>query len=176
MFATRESYNATLNKTRGMVNTDPIGVSHTISSIFTSYDVPADAVKSLTVHLTASPRVLDFLMRFEHTVSEPAGSRALTCAMTIASGYFIGGFVPLIPYFFVGNNDVYKGLVWSIGIMIVALFSFGYVKTCLNSGWGGWGSLLLGVKGGAQMVVVGSAAAGAAMGIVRAFGSHDGTV
>ena len=83
--------------------------------------------------------------------------------------------MPLIPYFLVENNDVYMGLVWSIGIMVVALFAFGYVKTCLNTGWGGQGSLL-GIKGGAQMVVVGSVAAGAAMGIVKAFGSYDGTV
>lgn len=159
-----------------MVNTNPIGLSHTISSIFASYDVPADAAKSLASHLTASPHIVDFIMCFEHTDSKPTDSRAMICALTIASGYFIGGFVLLIPYFFVGNSHVYAGLFWSIGIMVVALFSFGYIKTCLNSSWKGRGNLLLGFKGGAQMVVVGSVAAGAAMGIVKTFGSHDATV
>jgi vacuolar iron transporter family protein len=115
-------------------------------------------------------------MRFSHTLPEPASSRALTCALTIALGYFIGGFVPLVPYFFVAPNHVFEGLVWSIGIMVAALFGFGYVKTCVNTGWRGWGNSWAGVKGGGQMVVVGGVAAGAAMGLVKAFGCWEGTV
>ena len=112
----------------------------------------------------------DFVMSFQHTLEEPASSRAITCALTIALGYFLGGFVPLLPYFFTG--DITKALVCSIGIMVLALFIFGYVKTCFNVGWQGRTNVLHGVTGGAQMVLVGGAAAGAAMGIVRAFNYH----
>jgi vacuolar iron transporter family protein len=95
----------------------------------------------------------------------------MTCALTIALGYFIGGLVPLLPYFFVAKTHVTVALCWSIGIMITALFVFGYVKTCFVAGWRGRANVLHGVVGAAQMVVVGSAAAGAAMGVVKAFKS-----
>lgn len=55
--------------------------------------------------------------------------------------------------------------------MAMALFVFGYVKTCFVAGWKGKNKVVQGLIGGAQMVVVGSAAAGAAMGVVRAFKS-----
>lgn len=118
-------------------------------------------------HLSESPKCVDFLMRFEHTLSEPAGFRAITCALTIASGYFIGGFIPLIPYMLV--DDVRQGLYWSIGIMVIALFLFGYIKTCFVIGWSSWKNVFKGARGGVEMVVVGSVAAGAAMGLVMAF-------
>lgn len=115
-------------------------------------------------------------MHFQHTLPEPAGNRAITCALTIALGYFIGGFIPLLPYIFVGQNEVSLGLYWSIGIMIVALFVFGYVKTCFVTEVKGWRRTLKCVRGGLEMVVVGSAAAGAAMGLVIAFDGNAGKV
>ena len=169
MDLSRESYKATLNQTRDQIATSPGSVSASISEIFSPYDIPSPTVKELTAHLSGSSQLLDFLMHFEHTLPEPAGSRAITCAITIALGYFIGGFIPLLPYFFVGQNQVFRGLYWSIGIMIIALFIFGYVKTCFVNGWRGWRNVLGGAVGGSQMVVVGSVAAGAAMGLVKAF-------
>ena len=81
--------------------------------------------------------------------------------------------MPSLAYFFVaGENAVYEGLAWSVGVIVCELFGFGYVKTCLNSGWSFWA----GVGGGGDMVVVGDVAAGAAMGIVKAFGCWEGTV
>jgi VIT1/CCC1 family predicted Fe2+/Mn2+ transporter len=145
-----------------------------ITSLFESYDVPEPTIRALTSHLTTSPNLTNFLMRFEHTLPEPVSSRQFTCALTIAMGYFIGGFIPLMPYFFV--DEVRRGLAWSVGIMIIALFTFGYTKTCFVSGWKGWRSILLGGRGGVEMVVVGSLAAGAAMGLVFAFNEHAGAL
>lgn len=70
-------------------------------------------------------------------------------------------------------DRVYTGLYWSIGVMVVALFAFGYSKTCVVEGWEGGRCVRGGCAGGVQMVVVGSLAAGAAMGLVRAF-NHEG--
>jgi VIT1/CCC1 family predicted Fe2+/Mn2+ transporter len=108
-------------------------------------------------------------MNFHHTLPEPSGSRAMTCAITIALGYFIGGFVPLIPYFFVGPDDAFYALAWSAAIMVVALFVFGYGKTCFVSGWKKRADVMRGLFGGVQMVIVGGVAAGAAMGLVKLF-------
>jgi len=151
---------------------DPDSISGSISAIFEPYNLPESLTAELTTHLEkcGSEKIVDFVMSFKHTLPEPASSRAVTCALTIGLGYFIGGFVPLLPYFFAGN--ITKALIWSIGIMVLALFLFGYVKTCLNVGWRGGTNVWHGVVGGAQMVLVGGAAAGAAMGIVRVFDYH----
>ena len=106
-------------------------------------------------------------MHFQHNTPSPEPSRAITCALTIAGGYFLGGFLPLLPYFWAG--DVMAALWWSLGVMAVSLFVFGYGKTCFMSGWAGKGNVLAGTKGGVQMVVVGGLAAGCAMGLVRLF-------
>ncbi|KAK0673058.1 VIT family-domain-containing protein [Cercophora samala] len=98
-------------------------------------------------------------------------TRAMKSAVTIAAGYFLGGLLPLIPYFFLVAGHpgrLMTGLYISIGIMGVALFTFGYVKTGVVVGFG----RQQGGKctwGGVQMVVVGGMAAGAAMGLVKGF-------
>lgn len=143
--------------------------SSLISDIFAPYELPDQLVSELSSHLADSPQLPSFLMNFHHTLPEPSGSRALTCAMTIALGYFIGGFVPLIPYFFVGPEDAFHALSWSAATMVVALFMFGYGKTCFVSGWKRRENVLRGLFGGVQMVVVGGVAAGAAMGLVKLF-------
>lgn len=62
-------------------------------------------------------------------------------------------------------------LYWSLGVMTLCLFTFGYVKTCFVSGWKGSENVFSGTKGGFQMVIVGGIAAGCAMGLVRLFHS-----
>lgn len=149
--------------------TDPGSVSTTISDIFEPYELPSELVAQLTNHLAVSPMLPSFLMNFHHTLAEPSESRAVICALTIALGYFIGGFVPLVPYFFVGPTDAFVALRWSIATMVVALFLFGYGKTCFVSGWKGRKNVRKGFVGGVQMVLVGGIAAGSAMGLVKAF-------
>lgn len=165
----RESYHATLKETEKQTITDPTSVSDTINDIFTPYDLPPHLVSELTTHLTSSPNLASFLMNFHHTLPEPSDSRAVICAVTIALGYFIGGFVPLLPYFFVGPTDAFLALKWSIATMVIALFIFGYGKTCFVSGWKGQKNVRKGVVGGLQMVLIGGVAAGSAMGLVKGF-------
>jgi len=74
----------------------------------------------------------------------------------------------LLPYFCVKRTDVLVALWWSIGVMVIALFAFGWIKTSIISGWKGRKNVLAALKGGLQMVVVGGLAAGAAVGLVRA--------
>ncbi|CAL5870250.1 uncharacterized protein PFLUO_LOCUS4485 [Penicillium psychrofluorescens] len=164
-----ESYKATLQETQKQTVTDPGSVASTLTEIFEPYELPTELVAQLTNHLSASPMLPSFLMNFHHTLPEPSGSRAVMCALTIALGYFIGGFVPLLPYFFVGPNEAFIALRWSIATMVVALFMFGYGKTCFVTGWSGRKNLRKGLVGGLQMVLVGGVAAGSAMGLVKGF-------
>lgn len=157
-----------------MIATDPQFVMADVAEVFAPYNLPKHILEDLTRHLTDSPKLVDFVMQFQHCAEEPASSRALTSAITIALAYFLGGLLPLIPYFFVGSNQVYEGLYISIGVMVIALFVFGYVKTCVVVGWEGGRNIRGGCYGGVQMVVVGSTAAGAAMGLVRLFNGDEG--
>jgi len=140
-----------------------------IRDVFQPYDLPQALTEDLTFHLAKSPNLVQFLMHFQHTQPEQAASRAITCALTIACGYFLGGFIPLLPYFLVGKEQVMLALWWSLGVMAVSLFAFGYGKTCFVCGWRGSHNIWEGTKGGAQMMVVGGLAAGCAMGLVRLF-------
>jgi VIT1/CCC1 family predicted Fe2+/Mn2+ transporter len=165
----RASYRVTLRETCDQVFLDPASVSASVSTIFAPYDIPDATLDALTEHISRSPQLPDFLMRFQHTLEEPSGSRALSCACTIAVGYFVGGFVPLLPYFFVEGHQVIVALCFSAIIMVIALFSFGYGKVCIISGWSGSQNIRRGIVGGTQMIMIGSVAAGSAMVIVRLF-------
>lgn len=165
------AYNATHRSTRTQV-LESSNLSSEITTIFAPYHLPPSLLKDFTHQLVTSnsvESVVDFLMHFQHNTPEPAASRAVVCALTIAMGYFIGGFLPLLPYFFASH--VSEGLIWSISVMIVALFVFGYVKTGFVEGWRGWRCVKNNLWGAGQMVVIGGAAAGCAMGVVRLFSS-----
>jgi VIT1/CCC1 family predicted Fe2+/Mn2+ transporter len=135
--------------------------------VFEPYNLPPSTLTDLTRHLSQSPKLIDFVMQFQHCTEEPAASRAFTSAITIALGYFLGGLLPLIPYFC--TRDLLTGLKASIGVMVFALFTFGYVKTGVVVGWHGGRNIRMGCWGGLQMVIIGSVAAGSAMGLVTAF-------
>lgn len=166
------SYHAQREETQQLVNTNPQAVVRDIAEVFEPFELPKTTVRDLTEHLADSPHLVDFVMKFQHCEEQPASSRALTSALTIALAYFLGGLLPLIPYFFVGANEVYEGLYISIGVMVIALYVFGYVKTCVVVGWDSGKNIRAGCWGGLQMVIVGGAAAGSAMGLVHLF-SHD---
>ncbi|MCJ1421323.1 hypothetical protein MMC32_007686 [Xylographa parallela] len=164
-----ESYKATVLSTKKLIETSPCQTSSLVNAVFKPYGLSAMSTSTISNNLHESPpELLDFLMRFHHQMPCPETSRPFVSAATIAAGYFIGGFVPLLPYFCVQTDEVLLALYVSIGVMAVALFAFGWVKTGVVSGWRGRKNILAGVIGGVQMVLVGSAAAGAAVGLVRA--------
>ena len=165
-----------------------------IHDAFDEYDLPPCLAEQLASHITSLPEHLQtgFLMRFCHedSSSDSTKDRAIVSAITIALGYFFGGLIPLLPYALAGT--VQLAFTWSVCVMVVALFAFGAGKTWLlvengeslgqpGTGYGeasdlwekqrsrqrrprAWGKCL---KGGAEMLVLGTLAAGAAMGIIK---------
>ena len=154
-----------------LVSTSSADAATSIKMIFDPYDLPSNLTEDLTFHLAKLPNLVQFLMHFEHVATDQAASHASTCTLTIASGYFLGGFIPLVPYFFIGKEQVLLALWWSLGVMGVSLFAVGYGKTCFVCGWKGSRNISAGTKGGVQMMIVGAVAAGCAMGLVRQFNS-----
>ena len=103
---------------------------------------------------------VDFMMRFELGLERPDPRRALQSAVTIALSYAVAGFVPLGPY--IVMRSVQSALYLSVGLTLVALFLFGYVKgrvTGINA-----------LRSGLQTTLIGGLAAGAAFAIARMIG------
>jgi VIT1/CCC1 family predicted Fe2+/Mn2+ transporter len=166
-----ESYKATVREVDDLI-CRPDETRSIIQSTFAAYNLPPHAVNEIVETLQADPdRLRDFLLTFHHQETEPGCNQAYVSALTLALGYFIGGFVPLIPYFIV--SEVLVAFYYSIAVMAVTLFVFGYVKTCVVRGWNGSANIQAGIMGGLQMCVVGGLAAGAAVALVKLINGDD---
>ena len=129
-----------------------------IYEIFEQYAVDRVSATPVLEALKRSPQAwVDFMMRFELGLEKPASSRAYSSAGTIAASYVAGGFVPLLPYFFVAENGL--ALKLSIVITLLALTLFGALKGRLV----GTGAL----RSAVQTVTIGGIAAAAAYGLAR---------
>jgi VIT1/CCC1 family predicted Fe2+/Mn2+ transporter len=133
-----------------------------IYEIFEQYSVDREAATPVLEALKRNPKAwVDFMMRFELGLEEPAANRAHHSALTIAASYIAGGFVPLLPYMFVASNTV--ALEFSVLITLLALALFGALKGRLV----GTGAL----RSALQTVSIGGVAAAAAYGLARLLNS-----
>jgi VIT1/CCC1 family predicted Fe2+/Mn2+ transporter len=136
----------------------PLDEEAEIYEIFEQYGVDRDAATPVLRSLQANPEAyVDFMMRFELGLEEPARGRAVQSALTIALSYIAGGAIPLAPYLFIA--DIAIALKVSVGITLFALTVFGAAK-----------GRALGapvVKSALQTVAIGGVAAGAAFELAR---------
>jgi VIT1/CCC1 family predicted Fe2+/Mn2+ transporter len=103
-----------------------------------------------------------FMMRFELGLEKPDEKRAAQSARNIGLAYIVGGLVPLAPYMFV--QDSTEALFISVGVTIIALFIFGYLKA-RAIGQPAW-------AGAFKTTLIGALAAGAAFLIASLIGGH----
>jgi vacuolar iron transporter family protein len=114
--------------------------------------------ETVTDALTRDPeRWINFMMRFELGLEEPAAGRELKSAMTIGGAYITGGLIPLLPYFFLAR--VSQALPVSIALTLAALLIFGGVKGLITG--------VAPVRSALQTALIGSLAAAAAFAIAR---------
>jgi len=102
----------------------------------------------------------DFMMRFELGLEKPKPKRALQSGVTIGGAYVFGGLIPLLPYILL--SDAGPALKWSVGITVLALFIFGYVKGQFTGAKP--------FKSAFQTCLIGSLAAGVAYFVARLIG------
>jgi vacuolar iron transporter family protein len=102
----------------------------------------------------------DFMMRFELGLEKPKPRRALQSGATIGGAYVLGGLIPLMPYILLSN--ALAALKWSVGITILALFVFGYIKGQFTGARP--------VKSAFQTCLIGSLAAAVAYFVARLIG------
>lgn len=103
-----------------------------------------------------------FLLKFGQGLEEVPDRRLYVSAFTIGMGYFLGGLVPLLPYFFIPQAHV--ALVYSVIVTGIVLLVFGAIKAHVTGAGRGTGSY---VWGAVSTLLVGGLAAGAAFAIVR---------
>jgi VIT1/CCC1 family predicted Fe2+/Mn2+ transporter len=96
------------------------------------------------------------MMRFELGLEAPDPRRALRSVLTIAGSYIVGGMIPLLPYMLA--SDAHQALMISIGVTLLALALFGFVK----------GHFTGVSKLKRQTALIGSLAAGVAFAIAKA--------
>ena len=105
-------------------------------------------------------------MQFHHQRPKPVNNRRYKSASTLGVCYFLAGLLGLLPYVFVPKDHIKLGLYISIGIEVVALYAFGYVKTAINVGWHSKENIWKALKGAMYMVLVGAIAASVAVGLI----------
>ncbi|KAH8551341.1 Ccc1 family [Umbelopsis sp. PMI_123] len=99
-----------------------------IVELFESYGMDRASLEPMLAKLRESPeRAVDFHMRFELNLEKPDPNRSWMSAVTIGSSYFVGGLIPLIPYFF--YEKARPALYMSVLITSLTLLIFGYVKS-----------------------------------------------
>jgi len=135
-----------------------------IYEIFEHYDVDRASAAPVLNALKQNPTAwVDFMMRFELGLEEPAPNRAHRSALTIAISYIAGGIIPLLPYMLVADN--LTALKLSVVITLLALALFGALKGKLvGAGW---------LRSAVQTVLIGGAAAAVAYALARLLNGHS---
>jgi VIT1/CCC1 family predicted Fe2+/Mn2+ transporter len=129
-----------------------------VFAVFREYGVTDEESKPIVDALQARPQAwVDFMMRFELGLEKPEPTRARNSALTIALSYIVGGLVPLSPYMIV--HSLREALLASIGVTLLALLIFGYVKGRLTG--------KTPIRSAIQTTVVGGLAAAAAFTIAK---------
>jgi VIT1/CCC1 family predicted Fe2+/Mn2+ transporter len=130
-----------------------------VADVFRGYGMPEEDLAPVVKAICSDrKRWVDFMMRFELGFEEPDPKRARNSAATIAVSYVLGGLVPLAPYILVA--ELYRALSLSVGVTLVALFVFGYVKGRMTG--------ISPLRGGLQTVIIGGLASAAAFGLAKA--------
>lgn len=163
----RDAYHSQAKRKELAVRSMPSEQRSGVYDVLEKYAVSRQAVTPLVDELAKCPdSFARFMMDFELKMEEPNVHRAWISAVTMGLSYFIGGLIPMIPYFVM--DRVREALFVSIGITVAVLLVFGYVKNYVairNHRAGVWGAL--------QTLVIGMLAAGTSYAIVRTLDRGD---
>ncbi len=156
----QEHYEAELKREYDEVERVPEREKEEIREVFEDYGLSPEAQEIVVEAISKDKdKWVDFMMRFELGLEKPNPNRARNSALTIGISYITGGFVPLIPYFFVKHPV--EGLKYSAVVTILALLIFGYFKSKVTD--------QNPIKGALKVTSIGAAAATAAFLVAKLF-------
>jgi VIT1/CCC1 family predicted Fe2+/Mn2+ transporter len=131
---------------------------HEVRKVFLEWGLTKETAEEATMEIIKDDkRWVDFMMKYELGLEKPDPKRATRSAFNIGLSYVIGGFIPLIPYFYV--TEAVDGLKISAVITLICLFIFGFFKSKIT-GINPW-------TGGLKVMMIGALAAGAAFTIAK---------
>ncbi|ORY04689.1 Ccc1 family, partial [Clohesyomyces aquaticus] len=157
----KKHYEVEEERERREVEEMPEAEEEEIYEIFQPYGVKRETVRGVVEELKEDKESwVRFMMQFELNLVKPKVSRLYISALVMGLSYLLGGLIPMIPYFAIPN--VTKALFVSIGITVVMLLSFGYVKAIVTGT-----TRKAAVWSAFQTLAVGVLAAAASYGIVR---------
>ncbi|KAK3116951.1 Protein ccc1 [Teratosphaeriaceae sp. CCFEE 6253] len=152
---------------RAEVKEKPKAEEEEIYEIFEQYGIARTQSKGVVEGLKANEDMwIRFMMDFELKLEKPRTKMAWIEGLVMGVSYFLGGLLPMIPYF--AFTNVNHALFTSIGITVLVLVVFGYVKalvTGCRQADAAWSAV--------QTLIVGAVAAGASYGIVRGVNSAE---
>jgi predicted membrane protein (TIGR00267 family) len=156
----QEHYESELKREYEEVERVPEREKEEIREVFEGYGLTPEAQEIVVEAISKDKdKWVDFMMRFELGLEKPNPNRARNSALTIGISYIVGGFVPLVPYFYV--SDPKSGLLYSAEITLLALLVFGYFKSKVTDQNPWIGSL--------KVASIGAAAAAAAYFVATLF-------
>lgn len=169
----RQHWEAEYARERWEVDHCPDREREEIYEVLGRYGISRGAARGVVDELCVTTpkgkdRWVNFMMDFELQLPEPDTSAAWVSAVTMGLSYFMGGLIPMIPYFLM--KVAQQALFVSIGITVIILLVFGYIKTWVtihNQRAGVWGAL--------HTLLIGALAAGTSYVIVRLLDSGDGS-
>ncbi|MBP6054288.1 MAG: VIT1/CCC1 transporter family protein [Cytophagaceae bacterium] len=156
----QEHYEAELKREYEEVERVPEREKEEIREVFEDYGLSPEAQEIVVEAISKDKdKWVDFMMRFELGLERPNPNRARNSALTIGISYIIGGFIPLLPYFYV--EQPVDGLKYSAAVTVLALLIFGYFKSKIT----GQNPII----GSLKVTSIGAAAATAAYLVAKLF-------
>jgi VIT1/CCC1 family predicted Fe2+/Mn2+ transporter len=153
-----EHYASERETERREVETIPAKEKQEVEELLLAYGLKSEQSTLVAEALSQRPEAwIDFMMRFELGLEKPDPKRALTSAVTIGLSYVAGGLVPLAPYILISKMGL--ALLFSVGLTLVALLIFGYVKGSFTGAPP--------IRSALQTALIGGLAAAAAFGLAR---------
>lgn len=124
----QEHYESELKREYEEVERVPEREKQEIREVFENYGLSPEAQEIVVECISKDKdKWVDFMMRFELGLERPNPNRARNSALTIGVAYITGGFIPLLPYFYVTKPE--EGLLYSAELTLLALLVFGYFKS-----------------------------------------------
>jgi VIT1/CCC1 family predicted Fe2+/Mn2+ transporter len=148
-----DHYNSELARENSEVEEYPEKEKAEVVEVLEEFGVSKKSSKEIVEEMSKDKENwVKFMMRFELGLEKPDEKRASRSAFNIGVAYIVGGLVPLTPYIFIHNSR--EALFVSVGVTIIALFIFGFLKA-KAIGQHPWGGAL-------KTTLIGALAAGAA--------------
>ena len=148
--ARRKQYQKEVSREETEMREVPQKERNEVREVFQKWGYLGEELERLTDLIVSKPKAwLEFMMSYELQLESVDESEPRRNFLVVLGATIFGSFIPLVPYFLVGN-DVLLGAIGSVTVSGIALFVIGYyeAKTTVGSIW----------RSGLQMAAIGLAA------------------